>query len=375
MKAEADQKTAEINRQTLQEKAEADRKTAELALRSEDVKLQIAEEELRQHRQDADDLKTKDQNVSVAGAIDHMFAANGGSEGNLAVLFRYSQVNPALRDLIINAVVVRLSEPRSVEEIRLGLRLLNHIGLSSLPGLVEINRNARNAYDDILFDRFKNSIFSQWQQLGSSEKALTGDAAKEVLFGLALRASSEVTDRAHTPARYVRATLFRRGDRQIGLCEYMLEKEQQELGAPTVMERLGVDRVTSDNSPFAVREELLAELMLQSRLSISELVGEVAYTARRLDLSRTYLGDIDWKSGHYPPLRLDSAYISGDSFDGVHFSGKATTIAKADRIELRKGVITPSQEWPRFVEPSPKDWFTTDTDLNLQIGVGKPRNP
>lgn len=366
MKAEADQKTAEINLQTLQEKEEADRRTAEIALKSEDVKLRIAKEEFRQHREDANENMKKEQNASVSTAIDQMFASDRRSEGNLAVLYRFSSEDPSLRDLIVNAVVVRLSEPRSVGEIRLGLRLLDHIGLPALISLIEINRNARSSYNDVLFARFRSSLFAKLQQLGPSDKYLTGKEAEEFLSGLALRASSEVTDRAHIPARYVRATLFRLGDHQVGLCEYMLTQEHKELGAPLVIERLGVDRVMKDEVSNAEREELLAELMLQSQVLIAELVSNTLDKARPIDLSRTYLADLDWRSGQYPPLRLELAYVSGDSFDGVHFTGKAASLTGADRIELREGVITPSQKWPRFVEHMAKDWSQQDAELNRE---------
>jgi hypothetical protein len=299
----------------------------------------------------------------VSAAINNMFGKDGQAEGNLAVLFRYSQEDAILRELIVNAVVVKLSDPRSVSEIRLGLRLLQHIGTPALVGLVETNRSARAAYDDLLTNRFRKNLLEQWKQLGPSEKHLVDDAAKKVLLAMALRASTDVTDRAHVPPRYVRATIFEKGEDQVSRSVYVLATEHEELGSPPVMERLGMDVIANTQAFGSEREELLAELMLQSRMSIYELVSGLPASAKPVNLSYTYLGDLDWRDGSYPPLRLESAYISGDSFDGANLLQKTKELSSADRIELREGLFPPFQPWPRFVRHTEKNWITRDAAI------------
>ena len=72
------------------------------------------------------------------------------AEGDLAALFQYVGVDQANVQTVENAVLAKLENPHSREEIDLGFRVLEQIGPSALDASIQANRSARAEYDNCL---------------------------------------------------------------------------------------------------------------------------------------------------------------------------------------------------------------------------------
>ena len=107
--------------------------------------------------------RAKDREV-LSSIINHMFLVQSGSEADLAALFNFVDRDAAANQTIENAVLARLENPRSDEEIDLGFRLLERIGVRAIDATVQANRTARKRYDSYLTSTFCDQFHAKWKQ-------------------------------------------------------------------------------------------------------------------------------------------------------------------------------------------------------------------
>ena len=161
---------------SINDKAEADKATASFNLQAEKTKLDIAVAQIK--AQDTANTLLRDQHISdndlqkanhladqthqdslaanqqlisdranLSLLISKMLSADKSSVGEMASLFNYVNRDGQSNTIIENAVLVRLEEPHSLEEIDLGFRVLEKIGSSAIDITAEANRDARRKYD------------------------------------------------------------------------------------------------------------------------------------------------------------------------------------------------------------------------------------
>jgi len=158
-----------VSVESLRQKAATDQKTAE-------TQLEAALEQTKQHKLDLEqqklihdaDLKNKqdealaqdarERNQRLAEVVSHLFAAKDSSEGDLAILSQFLNADEESRRIVANAVLARLENPRTKEEIDLGFRLYEHIGPSAWSYVVEVNKSARRRYDECLLERYSHLL-------------------------------------------------------------------------------------------------------------------------------------------------------------------------------------------------------------------------
>jgi hypothetical protein len=158
-----------VSVESLRQKAATDQETAR-------TQLQTAQEQTKQHRMDLEQEKqlhdadlnnkkdealaqeTRERNSRLAEVVSHVFAANGSSEGDLAILSQFLNADEESRRIVANAVLARLENPRTKEEIDLGFRLYEHIGPAAWSYVAEVNRSARRRYDECLLERYSHLL-------------------------------------------------------------------------------------------------------------------------------------------------------------------------------------------------------------------------
>ena len=115
----------------LREKANTDKLTA-------DVQLKSAQEQTRQHEMDLAQQKTihdadlknktdealnldaRNREQRLAEVIGHLLSQNGSSEGDLAILSQFLKDNRESREIVENAVMARLENPRTRKRLTWG---------------------------------------------------------------------------------------------------------------------------------------------------------------------------------------------------------------------------------------------------------------
>ena len=135
MKAKSDEESARLNQE-----AEVDK----LALGREQIKAQNTQHmiDIQQQRYQLAAAEKKDEHEALSTLINSMFA-HANSEGDIVGLFEYVHRDDESHEVITNALLARLENPRSKEEIDLGFRVLTAIGPSAIDGMVQVNSAAR----------------------------------------------------------------------------------------------------------------------------------------------------------------------------------------------------------------------------------------
>ena len=132
LNSEAEQNKLQLGREQLADQKEA--RLHDSIQHQEDVKL-----ELRKHQLDIDQAKAaikdaddKNRSDRLSALISNMFSTpQQAAEGDLAALFQYVGVDQANVQTVENAVLAKLENPHSREEIP-GFRVLEQIGPSAL---------------------------------------------------------------------------------------------------------------------------------------------------------------------------------------------------------------------------------------------------
>jgi hypothetical protein len=137
---------------------------------NQQLQIHSADLQHQEHAAASQDAKDKDQRL--ADVIGRIFTDKGSSEGDLAVLFEFLNDDKGSQEIIQNAVLARLEDPRSRAEIDLGFRLLERMGPSAVSQVIEVNRSARRQYDDCLYERFSRQVKS----LSGREQPVVGSA-------------------------------------------------------------------------------------------------------------------------------------------------------------------------------------------------------
>jgi hypothetical protein len=76
----------------------------------------------------------------------------------LAILSQFLSADEESRRIVESAVLARLENARTKEEIDLGFRLYEHIGASAWSYVAEVNRSARRRYDECLLERYSHLL-------------------------------------------------------------------------------------------------------------------------------------------------------------------------------------------------------------------------
>ena len=196
LKADADQQTALDNRDA--EKHKLDLGLAQIANDEKNHKQQFAEEEAnraalaKQHSADNDlvrekyqseiqrakeaeaDADAKSHSERLAALITHLFNNQESGEGDLASLFEFTDRDPTSKQVVENAVLARLENPKSLEEIDLGFRVLEGIGLPAIDAVVQANRSARRRFDECVVSHFYQVVIAPEKVKGGSRKSILG---------------------------------------------------------------------------------------------------------------------------------------------------------------------------------------------------------
>jgi hypothetical protein len=139
MKAKSDEESARLNQE-----AEVDK----LALGREQIKAQNTQHmiDIQQQRYQLAAAEKKDEHEALSTLINSMFA-HANSEGDIVGLFESVHRDDESHEVITNALLARLENPRSKEEIDLGFRVLTAIGPSAIDGMVQVNSAARRSFN------------------------------------------------------------------------------------------------------------------------------------------------------------------------------------------------------------------------------------
>jgi len=158
-----------VSVESLRQKAVTDQKTAE-------TQLEAAQEQTKQHKMDLEQQKlihdadlnnkkdeafaqdARERNQRLADVVSHLFAAKESSEGDLAILSQFLNTDQESRRIVANAVLARLENSKTKEEIDLGFRLYEHIGPSAWSYVAEVNKSARRRYDQCLLERYSHLL-------------------------------------------------------------------------------------------------------------------------------------------------------------------------------------------------------------------------
>jgi hypothetical protein len=292
-KAEADALTAETARQSAKQVADTN-------LADENVKLQIATLQLKQHSDDiaADSLKHKldldtaaaldkekqeqTSNADLATIITRMLSGTPqqSSEGDMALLFDHLSRDPSTREGIQNAVLARLEAPRSRAEIDIGIRLLEKSGLNSLDVLVQTNRSAKSRYDYDLLTRFEEALTLEGQKSGPPATRAT----------LAAIAMNDVLPTVASDRCYATAVLQ---------------------DAPTDVTTSVTTPIEQHNTTLSHDQELALAVMETSARSILKVLATPPIGSP-VDVDGTYLSFKGMSTRDLPRVSLRGAYVGRD---------------------------------------------------------------
>ena len=288
-----------VSVQGLRDKARADQRTADLTLQDEKIKLQTAHEQSIQHEQDLDlqrqlheaDLRhqketaasqdAKDKTQRLSDVITRVFTDKESSAGDLSVLFEFLNRDPESKQIIENAVLARLENPRSKDEIDIGFRLMERIGAGAFSFVADANRSARRRYDDLLFQKVAHIAARERE----SEKAHPDQAMDfpiEVYFYRATAGDS-------LDPEYDFATLNART--QIGALE---------VPNPDPLEERKI----------ALDQDLAAAVILRSNLTFRNCLTHQCNLPSGLDLTETYIAS-DVARTLPAGAVISHAYLSG----------------------------------------------------------------
>ena len=175
----------------LRMKAEADRETARLNLKAEENKLKLGEDQIKaqndqhtadngfekekhgldtkQQKDQAAAAELKEERAGLSAVINKMFS-DTTSEGDIASLFEYIHHDAASREVVKNAVLAKLENPKSPEEIDLGFRVLEAIGPSSLDSVVRANCEARRKYDAKIVQEYGTRVYAKITEEANKSK-------------------------------------------------------------------------------------------------------------------------------------------------------------------------------------------------------------
>lgn len=119
-----------------------------------DLELEKLRMEIKQKSDVIADADKINNRQTLSQIITRIFTSSGSDEGDMASLFGYLGSNQENFEIVTNAVLARLENPASAEEVDLGFKLLESIGAPALETAVDANRAARRKYDDYILSRF-----------------------------------------------------------------------------------------------------------------------------------------------------------------------------------------------------------------------------
>jgi hypothetical protein len=291
--------TSWVSVRGLVDKARADQRTADIMLEDEKVKLEIAKEQTAEHEQDLDlqkqlhnvdlerqkelaqsqDAKEKDQRL--ADVITRVFTDKESSAGDMSILFDFLNKDPRSQPIIENAVLARLENPRSKEEVDIGFRLLEGIGPASFSFVADANRSARLRYDDLFFERYASAL---------AEIRDKTEKAGGKIGGIFMDPQGMVVEGDSLDPEYDFA---------------MFDKRAREHGVPQISQPL-----PSGGQELALRQNLAAAVILRSNLTIRNCFSTPGcHMPSDLDLTETYL-ERDIAEGLPKSAIISDAYLS-----------------------------------------------------------------
>ena len=266
LKAQADKDTSYNNAQAEANKLDLGKlqlkQQLDLHTLDGDLEVEKRKAELAQAKDQAETIERKEERNRLSAQIAKMFDGDGTKEAEIASLFEYLKLDPTSSEIVENAVLAKLENPKSTEEIDLGFGLMEKIGPAAWDSVIRANCAARDKYDAYIADEFIHLF---------DERAQSGGAAKIDQYDL--RTADDVA--GHLAMQAALGTFYALAMAQLSIARFDFSQK--------------LDEMRKVDPPDPLRLQLSIAAINRSNTAIANLLERFPERDHRINFSRAFI--------------------------------------------------------------------------------------